>query len=528
MRTVETDVCIVGAGISAALLAERLAETTAARIVVVEAGNRIFNLDDRFALRRRHLDYGENPWPDDHVRGQTGRGIQSRSMSVGGLALHWGATTPRYTPEDFKVRSLYGVGDDWPIDWGEIERWYQEAEERIGVAGEPGPPELDPRSAPYPMPPLPLSWNLERLREWGERSGIPFWPNPVGKNSRPWRGRNVCVRCDTCTICPTGAKYSPDFTFQELLANDRIELLSRTLVRRLALERGSERIEEVIALDRDRPDEGVRIRARTFVVAAGYAWSAHLLLLSAEDRFPTGLANRHDLVGRYLCGHRGVNAFVELPFPLFPGIYGMDSLLSKRFQRPGPLERYVRHDLRIWETSYGREARLRDDHGALLLGDAALDDWRGRTARGAARLRAYWDTLPGRDSRLTLDPARRNPWGDPTLRIDLVDHEDTLRLRAHTEESIRGTFERMVAAGGGSVLGVFPGELQDHPGGGCRMGASPETGVVDPWGRTWDHENLWVVGAPNLVTAGCNNGTLTFAALALRSASRIAEELPRA
>ena len=527
MRTIETDVCILGAGISAALLAERLTEDTEAEVTVVEAGNRIFNLEERFANRQRFLDYRENPWPDDHIPGMTGYGLQSRSMCVGGLGLHWGGTTPRFTPEDFRIRSLYGVGDDWPIGWEDIEPFYQETEERMGVAGVAGPDPLDPRSNEYPMPHLPLSYNLEALRRWGETSGIPFWPNPVAKNSRPYRGRNTCARCDTCTICPTGAKYSPDFTYQELLRDRRIELLSRMVVRRLKVEPGGRKIEYAEALDRDRPDEPVRLRARTFVLAAGYAWSSHLLLLSADDRFPTGVANSSGLVGCYIAGHRPVNCFVEVPMKLYPGIYQMDSLLSKRFQHRDGESDYIRHDLRIWETDFARAPRLRNDEGELLMGDALLADWRRRGERGAARLRAYYDVLPARESRLTLDSSRKTPFGDPTFRIDLADHPESQRLRVRTEEQIRGIFERLVHAGGGRILHTQGSDLQDHPGGGCRMGADPETSVVDGFGRSHDHPNLWVVGAPTIVSGGCNNGTLTFCALALRSAAKLATELPR-
>ena len=266
---VETNVCIIGAGITSAMVAERLTEETRADIVVLEAGNEIFNLSERFSRRARFLDYGENPWPDDHIRGQTARGIQSRSMAVGGLALHWGGVTPRFTPEDFRLRSRYGVGDDWPLDYDELEPFYQEAEERIGVAGERGPDEYDVRSQPYPLPPMPLSYNLVRLKEWAEQSGIPFWANPVAKITAPYRDRQLCRRCDTCNICPTGAKYTPDITFQRLLAENRITLRPRTLVRRLELDEASDRIAEAVALDRDRPDQPVRVRADLFVLAVG-------------------------------------------------------------------------------------------------------------------------------------------------------------------------------------------------------------------------------------------------------------------
>ena len=526
MRRIETDICILGSGITAAMVAERLTEASDAKVTVVEAGNRIFNLEERYARRQRFLEYRENPWPDDHVPGMTGYGVQSRSMCVGGLGLHWGGTTPRFTPEDFRIRSLYGVGEDWPIDWDDLEPFYQETEERIGVAGVQGPPDLDPRSGDYPMEALPLSFNLEALRDWGQASGIPFWPNPVAKNSRPYRGRSTCIRCDTCTICPTGAKYSPDFTYRELLDAGRIDLVSRMVARRLKVRNGGRDIESVLALDRDRPEVPVRIHASTFVVACGYAWSSHLLLLSADDRFPDGVANSSGLVGRYIAGHRPVNCFVEVPMRLYPGIYQMDSLLSKRFQHHEEGSEYIRHDLRIWETDFGRSPRPVDDSGQLLLGDDLLTDWRRRARKGAARMRAYYDVLPDRESRLTLDSSRLTEWGDPTFRIDLVDHPDSAALRGRTEERIGETFRRIVRAGGGRILHQEASDLQDHPGGGCRMGSDPETSVVDPDGRSHDHPNLWVIGAPTAVTAGCNNGTLTYCALALKSAAKLAEELP--
>ena len=111
-RVIESDVCILGGGITAAMAAEKLTERTTAKVVVVEAGNKIFNFPERYERRKRFLEYRENPYPNDHIRTQTAIGIQSRSMSVGGLAMHWGGTTPRFTPEDFRTKSMYGVGEE--------------------------------------------------------------------------------------------------------------------------------------------------------------------------------------------------------------------------------------------------------------------------------------------------------------------------------------------------------------------------------------------------------------------------------
>jgi len=99
-------------------------------------------------------------------------------------------------------------------------------------------------------------------------------------------------------------------------------------------------------------------------------------------------------------------------------------------------------------------------------------------------------------------------------------------LLEHTITTIRGTLSSLIEAGGGTVLSLGNADIHDHPGGGCRSGTDPATSVVDTWGRAHDHENLFVVGAPTAVTGGCANGTLTFAAMSLRSAAKIAEDLP--
>lgn len=516
-QVIESDICIIGSGISAAMVAEKVAEERQATIVVVEAGSESDRLTDRAALRRRYLDYRESPWRDDHLDGIDVPGIQSRSMQVGGLAMHWGGVTPRFSPEDFRLRSLFGVGTDWPISYDDLDPWYQEAEVRMGVAGEQGPAELDPRGKPFPQPPLPLSHNLELLRDWASRAGIPMWSQPSAKNAVPWRGRPACCRNDTCfPVCPIGAKYSPDFTWDALRAENRVSLLPRTVVRRLVADaRG--RVVRATGFARDGGEE-VEFRARVFVVAAGYAWSSHLLLLS-------GLANRSGMVGKYLAGHRNVNAFVNLPLRLYPGINEQHSLLSKKFMRMSGPDHYLRHDLRVWESAADREPRLGDADGRLLLGDALLADWRRRTATGTARVRSYYDVIPDRDSALTLDPVGRTPWGDPLPVLTWKDAPESAAVREKSEQRIRALFHEMAHAGGGQVISSRSDSFQDHPVGGCRMGNDPATSVTDSWGRSHDHDNLFVVGAPTCVSASCANGTLTFCALALRSASEISRSL---
>jgi choline dehydrogenase-like flavoprotein len=527
-KRIECDVCIIGGGITAALLVQKLTELTpGASIVVVEAGKRIFDFENRLEYRRRMLEYGENAWPGDFLADQAAEGIISRTMAVGGSALHWGGVTNRFSEEDLRLNSTYGLATDWPLEWSDLEKYYCEAERRLGVSGEPGPWPEDWRSEPYPMPPMPLSYNLVQIKAWADKSGIPFSGTPQAKNTKPYDGRAVCQRCNTCEICPTGARYSPDFTFKKLISAKKVQLHDQTLVRRLVVDEAPRsKIVAARAVDRRHPDEAIEYRAGTFVLASGYTWSPHLLLLSSSSRFPNGLANGSGLVGRYMAGHAFIGGQIEIPAAIYPGMNEQHSLISRQFfrcKKDAPL--YVRHDLRLWESGAGREPRLRDAAGGLLVGDTLLADWRQRAKHGTARVRAYYDVHPSRDSLLTLDPSAKNQWGDPLPKIEHQLDEATLGRREATRQHILDLFALLAKTDEGKLLNTSEGRYLDHPAGGCRMGDDPASSVVDSFGRTHDHENLWAVGSPTLPTGGCTNGTLTFVALALRSADKIAEGL---
>jgi quinoprotein glucose dehydrogenase len=366
------------------------------------------------------------------------------------------------------------------------------------------------------------------LKTWATKAGIAMWSQPSAKNSVPYGGRAQCCRNDTCSpICPIGAKYSPDFTWSSLKRAGSARLVTRTLVRRLVLSANGKDISHAAAVDRDRPNDAVEFHAKVFVVAAGYTWSPHLLLLSAQQGAPNGIANSSGLVGKYLTGHRNVQGYVDLPLRLYPGMNEQHSLVTKQFMRLESGSKYIRHDLRVWESSAGKAARLTDDGGALMLGDAILDDWRKRTRTGTARVRAYYDVIPDRSSELTLDATRKNAWGDPLPKLSFRDAPESVELRAATEDSIRGLFTKMAKAGDGTVVRTSVDNFQDHPAGGCRMGSDASSSVVDSRGRAHDHENLFVVGAPTSVSGSCANATLTFCALALRSAHEIERAFPK-
>ena len=523
MARFETDICIVGGGISAVFLAQKLAELKPdLHITIIEAGKRLFDEENRMNYRRRSLLYGENAWPGDFIADQGGAGVISRTMAVGGSAMHWQGHANRFSEEDLRLHARYGLATDWPLEWRELEKYCCEAERRIGVSGLPSPHPEDKRSEPYPMPPMPLTYNLAEIQAWAARAGIPFTGCPQAKNTTAYDGRPECQRCNTCTVCPTGARYSPDYTYKKLLTNRKITLHDRTLIRRLVVDDGKSTVVAAIGSQADRPGEPQEYRARLFVGASGYAWTPHLLLSSRSSRFPNGLANSSGLVGRFITGHYFVTAMMEVNKKLYPGMNEPYPIISREYFRCASDKPFVRHDIQIFESSAGRRPQLKSETGEFLYGDDLMNDWRSRTAKGVARVRMYYDSHPSRDSSLSLDPANKNHLGDPMPKIVHKLDEASEAREPATLAHIQAVYDRIAKVNGTKILSVSRSDYQDHPSGGCRMGSDPAQSVCDSYGRTHDHPNLFVVGAPTLPTGGCTNATITFVGLTLRSAEHIA------
>ena len=121
----ETDVCIIGGGITSAMLAER--SPTSARPRASPSSRpaaRSSTARTAAPIIARALEYGEHPWRDDYIEDQKAEGIISMTMAVGGLALHWGGACNRFSEEDLRLKSMYGLAADWPIEWDELERYY--------------------------------------------------------------------------------------------------------------------------------------------------------------------------------------------------------------------------------------------------------------------------------------------------------------------------------------------------------------------------------------------------------------------
>jgi choline dehydrogenase-like flavoprotein len=513
---VEGDVAIVGSGVAGALVAWRLARA-GLRVLVFEAGPRV---DRQGAVERFRSSpdrglaspYPDLPWAprprldalhDYYV--QVGpdlfTGVYERR--VGGTTWHWLGTCLRMLPADFRLRTLYGVGVDWPLSYQDLEPWYREAEEALGVAGEQ---DLgSPRSGPYPMPPVAPTW-VDRV----VGRVVPLSLLPQARNSRPYDGRPACCGAASCVpICPTGAKY--DAAVHVARAEQAgARLLTETVVHRLELGPDG----RVWGLRFLRPDGSAgEARAALYVVAAHAIETPRLLLMSGACPGSTAL-------GRYLMGSTAQVSRALTREPLYP-FRGPQVTSGFLGRRDGPFRRrraafYTSVGTDGWPDGAPPELARR-----FIAQGLQGQDLRRALAEHASRqltLASSCEELPCADNRLELDRERRDPLGLPRPRLHYRVDDYTLR---GAEQAMRWHERIFAALEADHRLHYAAAADPAHLAGTCRMGRDPRTSVVDPDLRCHEHPNLYLVGTAVFPTCGAGTPTLTVAALALRLAERL-------
>ena len=308
--TVDYDVCIIGAGVAGALVAYRLGQA-GVQVVILAAGPR-HPVNERFLYMQRFL-ASDNPWKSDNLQRDiytNGGDVeyplnQYRVKAVGGSTLHWGGMTPRFHESDFEMRSRYGIAEDWPITYHELESYYYQAETELGVSGEDDNPFGPWRSGPYPLPGFPVSYHENKLRQACKTLGIQFHTAPQARTSVSYRGRPACQTFSTCKVCPIRAKYSADVHVELAEATGNVTVIPLANVVRLEVDQ-QRRIKQAVYATPNRVEH--QCRARVFILAAHAIESARLLLLSKSTGFPDGLANVSGMVGKYFMEHIGLLA----------------------------------------------------------------------------------------------------------------------------------------------------------------------------------------------------------------------------
>ena len=535
------DVCIVGAGVAGALVANELADR-GHEVVVLEAGERFPGPGERFsqletAIRPTHSI--SDVW---NVGGRRDRYTTTgdiiyplnelRVKGVGGTTLHWGGYTPRMHERDFEMRTRYGLASDWPISYADLRPYYATAEEELGVAGADDNPYIE-RETPFPLPPFPPSHTDALFAEACDELGIAMHSLPQARNPEEYDGRSQCVGYSTCSpVCPSGAKYSGDVHVRKAEAKG-VRVIDRASVQ--SLEHGDDPSTVEAAVYATPDGRTHRQEARQFVVACGAVETPRLLFLSRSDAHPDGLANASGAVGRYLMDHVSTGMTAILDGPGNPMPMGYNTSQTQQFYENDSAGSIMMVFDNSNAVSLPKLALRGGDDRKLdvamdplrgdLWGDELLDALRDRITekRSAVPIVSLVETLPRKENRVTLDASKTDDHGNPVPSINWGVGDFERRTRERAWEIERKIFEAM----GGRVVWQGP-EVPSptgHSMGTTRMGTDPATSVVDPRLRCHDVPNLRIVSSGVFVTGGAVNPTLTIAALALRAAEHLHEDL---
>ncbi len=528
MSSERADVLIIGAGASGGVVGRRLAEA-GFDVVCLEQG--AWPDRDEYpgpkpdwelqAMKQWSADPNVRQGSADYpVNAEESEVVPLMYSGVGGSMVLYAGDWPRLPPSDFRVRTLDGVADDWPLSYEELEPYYDRIARDVGVSGlarDPAYPEGDD----LPLPPLPLGDGVIDVVRAHDRLEWHWWPAPNAILSARYRGRQPCAQWGSCMQgCPEGAKASTDVTHWPHAIAGGARVVTGARVTRLVT--GGDRL----VAGAEYVDEAGRehlARADVVVLAANGVGTARLLLLSANGAFPDGLANSSGLVGRRLMMH---------PFAIVTGVF--DRFLETWRGNVGSRI----HCLEFYETDEdrgfvrGAKWSLAPSTGGPV--NAAMPARAGGAVWGPEHHRhirerfghclswgIFGEDLPDERNRVELDAELADRAGLPGAKIVYAISDNSRRLLDfHVERAT----ESLLEAGAVRVESLAPMRNAGwHLLGTARMGNDPASSVVDPWGKTHDVDNLYIVDGSVFVTSGGVNPTNTILSLALRFADGLLE-----
>ena len=524
------DVLIIGAGASGAAVAWGLADTRM-RIVCLEQGDWMNPSNYPSNFQDWEVHGGETTAASPNFRSRDADYPIDDSDSpiailnfnaVGGSTILYSAHFPRFHPSDFRVRSLDGVGDDWPIDYFDLEPFFAQNDRNMGVSGLRGDPAIPDHSPPLPH--IPLGKMGEAMGRGFNRLGWHWWPSDSAIITEPYEGRGQCLNLGPCnTGCAQGAKSSVDIAYWPVVQRMGVELRTNCRVSHITVD-DNDMATGAVYWDADGVEQ--HQPAEMVIMACNGVGTPRLLLNSKSSQFPEGLANRSGLVGKNLMLHPWGHAsglFAE-PLESHFGPQGC-CILSQQFYETDLSRGFVRgYNLQITRGSPPvSTARMGMATGSIPWGAGHHDGFE-RLYDRTVHVGVCAEDLPEEHNRVVLDDELKDSNGVPAPRIEYRASENSLNMLAHGTDRAA---EALEAAGAIEVnKSSFPMRMAGwHLLGTARMGSDPNRSVVNEWGRSHDVRNLFIVDGSVFVTSGGVNPTTTIQAVALYIADSIKNRL---
>jgi choline dehydrogenase-like flavoprotein len=505
----KVDVCIVGCGASGSVLAKELAEA-GWKVVVLEAGSWLSTDDDlrqdevemlgKFDWDDRRYLEGEEELQMGHIR--DGRG-------VGGGTIHFGGVALRFWPEDFERKKRDGVGADWPIDYEELEPYYDKVEKELALSGPETMP-WGPKRSAYPQPPHRTTARDQLVAQGMEKLGIDWVPTPLAILTGAHEGRSPCMNYGYCQWgCKSRAKSSTHLNYVPKAVIAGAEIRTEARVTQIECDVSGEVTGVVYMQD----GKTQRQEADVVVLSAFCIENPRLLLHSATSGFPNGLANSSGTVGKFLMAHVANPYFALFPQPVHMWSTAPGTLMSQYHYGTKS-----EHDFAggwTWMTAClfpGEFGVQLVKTGEKMWGKKLVDYL--EQYPNFVVLGTEGECLPYEDNRVELSQDR-DEFGVPRPKVTFNYQDNEKKMR-----QMMGDLGRQILESAGATE-VFIGEGNDHTMGGCRMGDDPSTSVVDRNLKAHDHPNLYVADASVFATSGGSQPSQTIMALATRLAEHL-------
>jgi choline dehydrogenase-like flavoprotein len=491
--SMSADVVVIGSGMGGATVAHALARR-GVDVLVLERGHRLPREPENWSARAVFLERRYKPaerWLDAGARAFA-PGVH---YVVGGNTKVYGASLPRFREQDFAaVEHLEGTSPAWPLAYADLEPYYAEAERMYRVHGHAGEDPTGPwRSGAFPYPAVEHEPYVADLAERLRGQGVTPVANAMGIDLQPG---GACVRSPTCDgfPCLQGAKSDAETCgIDPALHTGHARLATGVRVRRIVTDVAGSRVRHLVAEGSDGP---IEVRGGRFVLAAGAVNSAALLLASADEKHPRGLANGSGQVGRNFMMHNNAH-IVAVDLDRRNDVVFQKTLGVNDWYLDGG-DGYPLGSLQLIGKVQGVMMKSAAPRWVPL---AVLD----KVARRSVEWLVMAEDLPAPENRVTLDRAGR---------ITTVRKPRGLSTHARLLDRAK----RLLRSIGYDAIFTqhFDISMNSHQCGTVVAGTDPATSVLDPWCKAHDVDNLWVVDAGFFPSSAAMNPALTIAAQALR------------
>ena len=520
------DVVVVGSGAAGAAVSWRLATSTNLNIACVEQGE--FTTPDSYPTNfadwevRSNLDYSyrsstRKNWGDYEIDDSASPVKIANFNGVGGSTVLFSGHFPRMHPSDFRVRTLDGVAEDWPITYKELEHYYSLNDSKIGVAGltgDPAYPEIDNL-----LPPVPLGLLGERIASGLNSLDWHWWPSYSAINTSSRHGRPRCVNLGPCnTGCAQGAKSSADVTYWPLAIQNGVKLITSTRVTGIGLNSQQDRVKEITYVNSS--GKFGTLKTKCLIIAANGIGTARLLLANSTKRFPNGIGNNSGMLGKNLMLHplAYIEGVAEDDLQSSIGPQGC-CLQSQEFHETSHLRHFKRgFTLQVLRSPGPYEtARQGIRRGKISLGSNFQDQF-SKYFNKTISLSMICEDLPETYNSVTLSP-KKDSFGFSIPKVNYTISKNTKEI---LKFAIARGREVLQSIGAEEVLSYAPVSFSGwHLLGTARMGSDSDNSVTNKFGRVHDLENLYIADGSLFVTSGSVNPASTIQALALFVADHI-------